>query len=117
MELAPKKVELFTLPSEGWELDETTNNIEDVVEIAGSLYGQKRHGEALSLLTQLVVTLNNHSERDGWYSMFDDFNRMDDSEARDDMMDLFGKGVEIYRRMLQQFEPVTICDQFFFHPR
>lgn len=88
---APLLEELFTLHSEDWELDETTNNIEDVVEIAGSLYGQERYCEALSLLTQLIVTLNNHFEQDGWYSMFDDFNRIDDSEARDDMMDLFEK--------------------------
>lgn len=88
---APLLEELFTLTSEDWELDETTNNIEDVVEIATSLYGQKRYGEALSLLTQMVVSLNNHFEEDGWYSMFDDFNSMDHSESRFDMMDLFEK--------------------------
>jgi hypothetical protein len=88
---APILEELFTLPSEDWELDETTNNIEDVVEIAISLYEQKRYGESLSLLTQLIVTLNNHFEQDGWYSMFDDFNSMDHSEARYEMMDLFEK--------------------------
>lgn len=88
---APLLEELFTLPSEDWELDETTNNIEDVVEIATSLYGQKRYGDALSLLTRLIVTLNNHFEQDRWYSMFDDFNSMDCSDARDDMMDLFEK--------------------------
>lgn len=88
---APMLEELFTLPSEDWELDETTNNIEDVVEIATSLYEQKRYCEALSLLTQLIVTLNNHFEQDGWYSMFDDFNKMDYSDARYDMMDLFEK--------------------------
>lgn len=88
---APLLEELFTLPSEDWELDETTNNIEDVVEIATSLYGQKRYGDALSLLTRLIVTLNNHFEQDRWYSMFDDFNSMDYSDARDDMMDLFEK--------------------------
>lgn len=60
---APLLEELFTLPSEDWELDETTNNIEDVVEIATSLYGQKRYGDALSLLTQLIVTLNNRKYR------------------------------------------------------
>lgn len=88
---APLLEELFILTSEDWELDETTNNIEDVVEIATSLYGQKRYGEALSLLTQMVVSLNNHFEEDGWYSMFDDFNSMDHSESRFDMMDLFEK--------------------------
>ena len=88
---APLLEELFTLPSEDWELDETANNIEDVVEIDISLYGQKRYGEALSLLTQLIVTLSNHFEQDRWYSMFDDFNSMDYSDARDDMMDLFEK--------------------------
>ena len=86
---APLLEELFTLTSEDWELDETANNIEDVVEIATSLYGQERYGEALSLLTQMIVTLNNHFERDEWYSMFDDFNSMDHSESLIDTMDLF----------------------------
>ena len=91
----PLLEELFILTSEDWELDETTNNIEDVVEIATSLYGQKRYGEALSLLTQMVVSLNNHFEEDGWYSMFDDFNSMDHSESRFDMMDLFSSSIRL----------------------
>lgn len=57
---APLLEELFTLPSEDWQLDETTNNIEDVAKIAASLYEQEQYGEALSLLTRLIVTISNH---------------------------------------------------------
>lgn len=39
----------------------------------------------------MIVTLNNHFKQDSWYSMIDNFNCMDYSESRFDMMDLFEK--------------------------
>ena len=49
----------------------------------------KRYAESLSLLTQMLYTINYHFEREQWYGMIDDFNSMDYSDAFDQMMTLF----------------------------
>lgn len=88
---APILEELFSLKTEDWEMDETTNKIEDVLECAQFLYDMKRYAESLSLITQMVYTINYFYEREAWYGMYDDFNGMDYSEAYEEMMALFDK--------------------------
>jgi len=88
---APILEELFSLQSEDWELDETANKIEDVLEWAQSLYDMNRYTESLSLITQMVYTINYLYEREAWYSMYDDLNGLDYSEVYWEMMELFEK--------------------------
>lgn len=88
---APILEELFSLKMEDWELDETANKIEDVLEWAQSLYDMKRYAESLSLITQMVFTINYFYEREAWYGMYDDLNGLDYSEAYWEMMELFDK--------------------------
>ena len=88
---APILNKLFTLQLEDPQLDEMTNRIEDVVEWAQSLFDIKRYAESLSLLTQMLYTINYNFERERWYGMIDDFNCMDYSDAFDQMMALLEK--------------------------
>ena len=95
---------LFTLQLEDPQLDEMTNRIEDVVEWAQSLFDIKRYAESLSLLTQMLYTINYNFEREQWYGMIDDFNCMDYSDAFDQMMTLFEKLLH------ENFLPVTLTE-------
>ena len=88
---APILEELFSLKTEDWELDETANKIEDVLEWAQSLYDMKRYAESLSLITQMVFTINYFYEREAWYGMYDDLNGLDYSGAYEEMIELFDK--------------------------
>lgn len=88
---APILNELFSLQLEDPQLDEMTNRIEDVVEWAQSLFDIRRYAESLSLLTQIVYTINYNFEREQWYGMIDDLNCMDYSDAFNKMMALFEK--------------------------
>jgi len=88
---APILSKLFTLQLEDPQLDEMTNRIEDVVEWAQSLFDMKRYAESLSLITQMLYTINYNFEREQWYGMIDDLNCMDYSDVFDQMMALFDK--------------------------